>query len=100
MYAEDATYIGTAGDVTQSKDKIQMGLKGSLPYFRGITATPVEFGSSGDLASELGTYSQRLEVPGRAPETFAGKYLFIFRRQADGLWKIQVQIVTRDRPQQ
>ena len=99
FYAEDATYIGTGGDVTQSKDKIHLGLKGSLRYFRDFTATPAEFGTSGDLAYQRGTYSQRLEVPNQPSETFTGKYLLILRRQKDKSWKIESQMVSRDRSQ-
>jgi len=98
FYAADATYIGTAGDVVQGRDKLLVGLKGELPAFRDFTTTTAEFGSSGDLAYERGTYSARLEIPNRSPETIAGKYLIIYRRQPDGTWKIQTHMSGRDRP--
>lgn len=97
FYAEDATYIGTAGDVVQGRDKLLIGLKGELPVFRNFTITPAEFSSSGDLAYERGAYSARLEIPNRTPETIAGKYLIIYRRQQDGTWKIQTHMSGRDR---
>lgn len=97
FYAEDATYIGTAGDVVEGRDKLLKGLKGELPVFRNFTVTPAEFSSSGDLAYERGAYSARLEIPNRTPETVAGKYLLIYRRQADGKWKIQTHMSGRDR---
>ena len=99
FYTEDATYIGTAGDVVQSRDRIRLGLRGELPVFRNFTATPAEFGSSGDLAYERGVYSARLEIPNRTPEAVRGKYLIVYRRQADSTWKIQMHMSGRDRAQ-
>ncbi len=99
LYTEDATYIGTAGDVTQTRDKLRLGLKNSLNYFKEFSVTPDETGASGDLIYQRGTYSQKLNVPNQPVETYTGKYLIILRRQADKSWKIQMQMVSRDRPQ-
>jgi ketosteroid isomerase-like protein len=45
----------------------------------------------GDLGYSCGTYSMTMTPPGAAPIQDEGKFLEIFRRQADGSWK-----VTRD----
>jgi uncharacterized protein (TIGR02246 family) len=99
LYAENATYIGTAGDITQGREKIRVGLKNSLQYLRDMQITPAEFGANGDLAYQSGAYSQKVVVPNQPPETYSGKYLIVLRRMPDKTWKIQTQMVSRDRAQ-
>ena len=97
FYADNATYIGTGGDVVQGKEKIRMGLKGEVSYFKNFVATPAEFGGDKNLAYERGTYSATLAIPNQPAQIVGGKYLLIFRRQKDKTWKIQVQMVSRNR---
>jgi len=97
FYAEDATYIGTGGDVVQGRRNIHLGLKGEVAYFKNFVVTPGEFGSDKNLAYERGAYSATLAIPNQPEQTVNGKYLLIFRRQKDKTWKIQMQMVSRDR---
>ena len=99
FYTDDATYIGTGGDVVAGKEQIRLGLKDELPYFRNFALSALEFGSDNNLAYERGTFSARLEIPDKEPQTLNGKYVIVYRRGKDGQWKIQMQMTSRDRAQ-
>ena len=96
FYTDDATYIGTDGDIVQGKENIRLGLKDELPYFRNFTLSAVEFGSDNNLAYERGTFSARLEAPDKEPQTINGKYMIVYRLGRDKQWKIQMQMSSRD----
>jgi uncharacterized protein (TIGR02246 family) len=42
----------------------------------------------GDHAIELGSYTLVIQPPGQAETTDRGKYIVVWRRQADGTWKL------------
>ncbi|MDQ3843506.1 MAG: nuclear transport factor 2 family protein [Bacteroidota bacterium] len=97
LYTEDATYIGTAGDITQGRNNLTTGFKNSLHYFKDFALTPSETGGDKKLIYQHGTYSQRFSIPGKPEETYTGKYLIVLRKVARNTWKIQKQMVSRDR---
>ncbi len=53
----------------------------------------VEVGSDGDLAYQVATYA----FDG-GPISDVGKFVEIFKRQADGSWKLHVTIFNSDKP--
>ncbi|MBD0377339.1 MAG: nuclear transport factor 2 family protein [Bacteroidota bacterium] len=97
LYEENATYIGTAGDITQGRDKLRAGFKNSLPYFKNFVLTPSETGGNRKLIYQNGVYSQKLSIPNKSEEIYTGKYLVVLRRVARNAWRIQKQMVSRDR---
>ena len=42
----------------------------------------------GDHAIELGSYTLVVQPPGQAEATDRGKYIVVWKRQADGTWKL------------
>ena len=56
------------------------------------------FRSQADLAYDRGTYSMTVTPPGAAPIEDRGKYLTIYRKQADGSWKIARVMFNSDLP--
>lgn len=98
LYASNATYIGTAGDLTAGRDRIAAGLARELPVTHGFQLSDsVEAGVGGDLAWERGRWSMTLDVPGRPVESWEGWYLIVYERGSDHRWRIRNQVVTRDR---
>ncbi|KPK60770.1 MAG: hypothetical protein AMS21_09355 [Gemmatimonas sp. SG8_38_2] len=72
-----------------------------LASFTGIElrVTRLEIDGRGDLAFERATYVASAAVEGMAdPITYPGKYVNIWRRQADGSWLIAVCIWNGDEP--
>jgi ketosteroid isomerase-like protein len=58
-----------------------------------------ELEGRGDVAYARGSYSMKIAVPGApAPVDEKGKYVEIWRRQADGSWKLARDIFNSDLP--
>jgi ketosteroid isomerase-like protein len=63
-----------------------------------FTVSPIESGAEGALTYGRGTYARDLVRAGRPPEHLTGSYLLVFQRQTDARWRIQIEMVSRDRP--
>ena len=98
LFTQDATYIGTAGDITKGKDKLIIGFKNSLSYLKDFSLIPADTGGDKNIVYQTGTYMQKLVVPNRPVDTYTGKYLIVLRKVSKNTWKIQKQMVSRDKP--
>ncbi len=58
----------------------------------------VEAARSGDIGYARGTYVLTVTGPSGAPVTDKGKYIEIWKKQADGSWKVAVEIFNSDLP--
>ena len=84
------------------KEAIRGGLKPILsdPNFAlTFGAAKVDAAKSGDLGYTQGPYSMTTSNPKtKAPVTEKGKYLTVFRKQADGTWKAVEDTFMADAP--
>ncbi len=62
--------------------------------WKNMSLSSVQIGSDGDLAYNTGTFS--VDTP--TGEGVTGKFVDIYKRQADGSWKIHVTISNSDTP--
>jgi uncharacterized protein (TIGR02246 family) len=93
VYTVDATMVPPDGEIVKGKQAIeelykrffQMGMK-------EIVFTTIEVGGSGNMAYEIGKSKVRIQPEGQAAMTDSTKYLVIWKRQADGTWKVHVDI--------
>ena len=60
--------------------------------------TKVEAARSGDLGYSLGTYELSMNDPKGTPMTDRGKYATVWKKQADGSWKVAVDMFNSDLP--
>ncbi len=58
----------------------------------------VDVGGSGDTAYEIGKYSLTIQAEGQAAMADSGKYVVVWKRQADGTWKLHVDIWNSSMP--
>jgi uncharacterized protein (TIGR02246 family) len=98
VYTPDATVMTPGGPRMTGLDQIRSGI-GALARDPNLqtqfAADKVEVAASGDLAYTRGTYSMRSTDPQtQRPRTETGNYLSIWRRQADGSWKIVEDIIS------
>jgi ketosteroid isomerase-like protein len=63
-----------------------------------VTLNTTEVDSSGDLAYGIGQYSFTLPLASGGRMRDQGKYLVVFRRQADGSWKAIADMFSSDQP--
>lgn len=100
-YADGATLmVSGAGRLTGDRIRAAVSEMVGDPNFQ-IQFAPdqIGVGASGDLAYTRGTYSLRTTNPQtRQPQTEAGNYLSIYRRQSDGSWKSVEDIVSAGAP--
>lgn len=71
----------------------------ALPNLSGTwEPTRVDAARSGELAYSTGTYELSYNDPSGKPVTERGKYVELWRRQADGTWKMVVESFNSDLP--
>jgi len=92
-YADDATMIPPDGELIKGKQAIeeyyrtlfQMGMK-------EVVLTTIEVEGSGGTVYEIGKTRVRIQPEGQEAIQDSSKYLVIWKRQADGTWKVHADI--------
>jgi uncharacterized protein (TIGR02246 family) len=97
LYAEDAIELPPNEAANQGRAAIQASLE-AFPPFSNFQLQVLEIEGRGDLAYARGTYSLTVTPAGAAPIEDRGKYIEIWRKQADGSWKILRDIYNSDLP--
>ena len=64
--------------------------------FLDVVITTVSVQVEGDMAYETGTNSVTLQAGEAPPVTRTGRYLTVWKRQADGVWRIRVDAIVPD----
>ena len=93
FYAEEARLLPPNHPMIAGRSQIREALQGFLAAGLGeltIDTHEIEIASSGDLAYGLGTFSLARPAPDR------GKFIEIYRRQADGSWKCVADMFSSD----
>ena len=62
------------------------------------TAKKADAGASGELGYTAGTYEMTMNDAAGKPSTDKGKYLTVWKKQADGQWKATEDILNSDTP--
>jgi ketosteroid isomerase-like protein len=101
-YADDAAILLPNAPAIVGKDNIRAALKPMVadPNFAlTLHAAKVEVSASGDLGYTQGTYSMSGTDPKtKQPAMEHGKYLTVFRKEADGKWRAVQDMVSSDMP--
>jgi ketosteroid isomerase-like protein len=98
MYAEDATVLPPNGAAARGRDAIT-GVVRAFPPIAEYTQVSQRLEGSGNMAYEIASYSLRLAPPGAPAVVDTGKLVWVWRKGADGSWKILVEIWNSDRPE-
>ena len=92
FYTDDAVLAGTTVPVTNGRAAIEKVWADAFPIASNLKVNSEKTEVSGDMAYDYGSYSQHIAPPkGKAMED-AGRYLVVFKRQADGSWKIAAHV--------
>ena len=100
-YSDDAAVLPPNGPICTSKGSTRAALR---PMFEApgfslsFQATKVEVARGGDIGYSYGTYSSTMNDPKGKPVEDKGKYVTVYRKQADGKWKAIVDTFNSDLP--
>jgi ketosteroid isomerase-like protein len=101
-YAADVAVLMPNAPIMNGKDNVKAALKPMLadPNFAlTFQNTRAEASKGGDFIYTVGTYSMTVSDPkDQKPVTDTGKYLTIYRKQADGSWKAVADMINSDMP--
>ena len=100
-YADDASVLFSNTPIATGKEAITavwtqiFQAPGSSVSWQPVK---VEVARSGDLAFSQGTYEMTMNDPRGNPVTDRGKYVVVWKKQADGSWKAVADIGNSDLP--
>jgi uncharacterized protein (TIGR02246 family) len=101
-YADDAIVMEPGMPEMKGKDAIRAGTKAFLSdknFALSFTPTSVEASKGDDLAYSRGTFTATMtDAKAKKPVTETGKYVTVYRKQADGSWKAILDINNVDAP--
>jgi ketosteroid isomerase-like protein len=100
-YADDAIVLPPNAPAATTKEAIRgiwKELITSPGYAGGWKATKVEVARSGDIAYVSGTYEFTMSDASGKPIKDRGKYVEVWKKQADGTWKTVADIWNSDLP--
>lgn len=100
-FLEDAVMLAPNEAMAAGKEAIRK-MVGDMFAIPGFVikwrATKVEVARSGDLGYSLGTYELSMNDPQGTPMADRGKYVTVWKKQADGSWKVAVDMFNSDLP--
>ena len=94
-YAQDAIVNPPNAPALKGHEAIIAMFK-SFPPITDFKVEFLEVNGAGKIAYVYGTYSMVLTVPGGKPEADKGKYVEVWKRQADGSWKVAIDTFNSD----
>ena len=97
--AEDAVLMPAAEPMVKGRAAIREEWKHILgiPHFESnSTLTNAEVAASGDIAHTMGTYLATMMGEDGKTATEPGKWLSVWKKQADGSWRIAVETYNTD----
>ena len=100
-YAESAVVMPPNASAATTKEAIRSAWKEMLTTPGAAIswkATKVEVAQANDLAYVSGTYEETMTDASGKPAKSHGKYVEIFKKQADGTWKVVADIWNSDLP--
>ena len=98
-YAESAVVMPPNASAATTKESIRSAWKEMLTSPGAAISwktTKVEVAKAGDLAYVSGTYEETMTDASGKPVKDRGKYVEIFKKQADGTWKVVADIWNSD----
>jgi ketosteroid isomerase-like protein len=99
FYTPDAVLMPPNHGAVEGREKIAGFLQGLIDS--GLTSIKLDtttVASAGDLAYGQGRYTLDLAPPGGSPVQDVGKYIVVYRRQANGGWRAVSDIFNSDHP--
>jgi ketosteroid isomerase-like protein len=99
-YSDDASLLPPNAPMASDKASIRAAWAGLVGPDTSLSwqATKVEAARSGDLGYVMGTYEMESKDASGKAESDRGKFVEVWKKQADGNWKAAVDIFNSDLP--
>ena len=97
-YADDAVLLMPNAEMMRGTAAIRQGFGAMQGMGATLKTATDHVVQSGDLAYETGTYQMSMMPPGGSLVNDRGKYLTVWRRQANGDWKIVADMINTSMP--
>ena len=102
-YADDASVLVPNAPIATGKEAIKAALKPMITDKNfaitfGSSTGKTDVAKSGDIGWSQGTYTMTVSDAKGKPVTDKGKYLTVFKKQADGSWKAIEDTFSSDNP--
>lgn len=100
-YSDDASLLAPNAAIASDKQSIHAAWTGLLTPDTSLSwqASKVEVARSGDLAYLIGTYQLFTKDAHGKPISDNGKFVEVWKKQADSKWKVVADIFNSDLPQ-
>jgi ketosteroid isomerase-like protein len=100
-YSDGASLLPPNAPIATGKQSIRAVWASLLVPGASVSwqASKVEVARSGDLAYIVGTYQLAMKGPQGTPVNDHGKFVEVWKKQADGNWKVLAGIFNSDLPQ-
>lgn len=93
LYTEGATLMPPDREMVRGRQGIQEFWQGGIQRgLKDAVLTTVEVQADGNTAYKIGRVSLTVHAKDQAPKPISGKYVVVWKRQADGSWKLHVDI--------
>jgi uncharacterized protein (TIGR02246 family) len=100
FYADGATFMPEGNEAVRGRRGIQQFWQAAHEQ-RGVKEVTInvhQVESSADMAYEVGSATVQIQPPEGHTITDSLRYVVIWKRQADGMWRIAVDISNRSAP--
>ena len=93
LYTEDATLLPPDSDAFKGRAAIEAFWRGGLRMgIKEAVLTTVDVSGAGDLAYEIGRFALKVQPEGKGLIEQKGKYVVVWKKAPDGVWKLHVDI--------
>ena len=98
FYADDAERMVPGSFVISGKEDLRRAWEKHLAANKSFswTTAKIEVAGSSDVAYETGVYQSKTVNEKKQPVTTTGKYVFVWKKQDDGKWKVVEDISNPD----
>ncbi len=101
LYTEDARLLPPNSEMIQGREGVEAFWAGGFQMgIKEIVLTTVEVMGMGDMVCEIGKAVVTIQPEGQEAIEDIGKYVVIWKKTADGTWKLHVDIWNTNLPLQ
>jgi uncharacterized protein (TIGR02246 family) len=100
LYTDDAVLMPPESPMVKGKAAIEAFHKKmtGMASVSNVRITPTDTKVMGDMAYDVGTFSQTVTPKGGTAMMESGSYVVVLAKQPDGNWKLKYEIYNSDKP--